>query len=475
MKKKPLRFIDLFAGLGGFHIAMQSVDTQAECVFVSELREDLRKLYKINHDVPEEMIFGDITQVDFKQIPQHDVLCAGFPCQPFSQAGKRQGFDDEKERGNMFNYICKIIEAQGENKPKYLILENVSNLMGHDGGNTWKVIKERLSMPVEKGGLDYEVDAQILSPHQFGYPQHRKRIYIVGVRRDMGGLKDFHFPEPTNAPCNIKDIIDENDTEILPLSFKTHMHLKVWQKFLDNCKKENVPVPGFPIWAMEFGATYPFESFAPAYIDKAKLIGERGKLGRVIEGTTHEECLKQLPIYSQNDKSQVFPEWKIRYIHQNRTFYTLNKGWLDKWLPLIDKFDNSHMKLEWNCGSSIDYKIKDKIVQFRASGIRVKAPTFSPALNLVGTQVPIVPWVRLPKECIPEYTKEELAEFGLTPRDVQYGRYMSTRECAKLQGMDALVFGNQDFKLSNTRIYEALGNAINTQVVVRIAKNLLKI
>ena len=100
----PLRFIDLFAGLGGFHIALESLG--CKCVFASELKEDLQKLYKQNfNDTPR--IEGDITKVNLNEIPAHDILCAGFPCQPFSQAGKRMGFDDEG-RGNMFDYICKV-------------------------------------------------------------------------------------------------------------------------------------------------------------------------------------------------------------------------------------------------------------------------------------------------------------------------------------------------------------------------------
>ena len=121
----------------------------------------------------------------------------------------------------------------------------------------------------------------------------------------------------------------------------------------------------------------------------------------------------------------------------------------------VAKFDNSHLKLEWNCGQ-VSPTLQDKIVQFRASGIRVKTPTFSPALNLVGTQIPIFPWIKLPN-------KE------------QHGRYMTVKEAAKLQGMESLVFGDEEFHLSQTRIYEALGNAVNAQLVQKIAQNLLQL
>ena len=128
-----LKFIDLFAGLGGFHLALQRLGH--ECVFASELRTDLQALYKKNFPQTPR-IEGDITKVDLASIPQHDILCAGFPCQPFSQAGYRQGFLDEKGRGNMFNYICEIIRLKEDNKPSFLLLENVANLRGHDNGNT---------------------------------------------------------------------------------------------------------------------------------------------------------------------------------------------------------------------------------------------------------------------------------------------------------------------------------------------------
>ena len=142
--KQQYTFIDLFAGLGGFHIAMQELG--CKCVFASELKDDLRKLYEENY--PGTRIEGDITKIAPSDIPPHDILCAGFPCQPFSQAGKQQGFNDDKQRGNLFDYICAIVQYH---RPKYIFLENVSNLKGHDHGNTWAVIHQRLE------GLEYDV------------------------------------------------------------------------------------------------------------------------------------------------------------------------------------------------------------------------------------------------------------------------------------------------------------------------------
>lgn len=462
-KKKPYTFIDLFAGLGGFHLALQQLG--CKCVFASELKEDLRKLYQLNFpELDEKYLKGDITMVDVNDIPSHDILCGGFPCQPFSQAGKRLGFQDEG-RGDLFFKICEIIQ---HHRPRYIFLENVSNLKGHDNGDTWRVIKREL----EKLGY-YVPEPEILSPHQFGIPQHRRRIYIVGLRKDLIDSKEpkpFEFPnEKKEKNCDITTIIDSSDTDIQPLALKTLQQLKVWQKFLTELKKRNRAIPRFPIWAMEFDADYDYEDIAPFKQTKKQLKGHKGKLGWEINGPSKEDCLRQLPIYAQTDSADRFPEWKIRYIRQNREFWDENADWLCTWIEFIKDWDNSHQKLEWNCRGNNDGDLKHKIIQFRASGIRVKLPTFSPALNLVGTQVPILPWIELPKECIPTYSDEELEQYGLTQDDIRFGRYLSTKEAAALQGMGKLKFGN----LSRTRIYEALGNAVNVDIVTIIAKKLL--
>ena len=461
---KNYTFIDLFAGLGGFHLALNSLSKcgiKCKCVFVSELKADLRVLYHMNYPkVPLKQINGDITKIDPHIIPSHDILCAGFPCQPFSQAGKRQGFDDEKNRGNLFTYICDIIEVH---RPKFIILENVANLKGHDNGNTWNIIYNKLSLPIEQGGLNYEVKAKILSPHQFGIPQHRKRIYIVCIAREQGNLDYFSFPEPTNRICDINTIIDPSDTDVIKLKPEVRNRLTVWQEFIDQTIAHNDAIPTFPIWAMEFGATYDYEGVAPAFQPYENLVGKRGKLGKKILSGPRDYLLAQLPIYAQTATSQEFPDWKKRYIQQNRNFYNKHQEWLKKWLPQIANFDNSHQKMEWNCGVNVEPTLFDKIIQFRASGIRVKLPTFSPALNLVGTQMPVLPWVRLP---------ESILEEGEEP----FGRYMTIKEAAALQGMTTINFdvASSDFPLSSSRASEALGNAVNVSLVRLIAQNLLK-
>lgn len=435
---RTLRFIDLFSGLGGFHLALQKLGHT--CVFASELIPELRELYKANHGME---CAGDINDVDIHSIPEHDILCGGFPCQPFSQAGFQRGFEDE-ERGNLFYKIMEILE---HHKPEFVFLENVPNLKTHDGGKTYKIIHDTLETL-------YDVREDIISPHYFAIPQHRTRFYIVGRLKTMGGLTDFQFPDHKERPvCNINNIIIPDDDDYMTLRPVTLNHIAVWQQFLDLLVENRGELPTFPIWAMEFGANYDYEGIAPFNQSAEQLAGKRGRFGEIITGNSKDDYLSQLPTYANQEQKKdatEFPDWKKQFISQNRAFYERNKSWIDGWIDNIKNFENSHQKFEWNCGYEERPSLYNKIIQFRPSGIRVKKPTFSPALVLTTTQIPIFPWV-------------------VTPNG-ETGRYMTRREAARLQCMEDLT----EYPDTIAKAFKAFGNAVNVEVVRRIGENLLK-
>ena len=185
-KEKSLNnitFIDLFAGLGGFRIALESLG--AECVYSNEWDKHAQKVYFNNFgDLPE----GDITLVDEKQIPKHDILCAGFPCQAFSISGKQRGFEDS--RGTLFFDVARIVK---EKRPKVVFMENVKNLAKHDGGKTLEVIQATMEE------LGYEFNQKVLSSVNYGIPQKRERIYMVCFRKDIVNA-NFNFKYPKSIP-----------------------------------------------------------------------------------------------------------------------------------------------------------------------------------------------------------------------------------------------------------------------------------
>lgn len=423
------RFVDLFAGLGGFHLALQRVG--GKCVFAAEWKEHLRLLYQQNFGLMPE---GDITLVDPGSLPDHDVLTAGFPCQPFSKAGEQLGFECT-EQGSLFFNVAEILRIK---RPPFFILENVPNLLKHDEGRTWQEIQRILTVD-----LRYDIRAEKFSPHNFGIPQIRERVYIVG---SLKPLEDFEWPKTSSAETNIESVLDDNPVDAKRLSARAIQCLTIWEEFLMACPPD-VELPSFPLWSMEWGATYPFEETTPYALKKkfgyAGLQGFKGSHGKRIGYLkTLEERWDSLPSHAKTAQIK-FPKWKVDFIRQNREFYDKNREWIDPWLPKILEFPSSFQKLEWNVkGGKRD--IWSYVIQFRASGVRVKRRTTAPSLiAMTDTQVPIIAWQK---------------------------RYMTPTECARLQSLDGL----KSLPSSPTRAFHALGNAVNSNVVQMVAEALLK-
>ncbi len=422
--RRSFQFADLFAGLGGFHLAAAKLG--GCCVFASEIDETLRGFYRKNFGLQPK---GDIREINPSTIPDHDLLCAGFPCQPFSKAGGQIGWSDTI-RGTVFWDIVEVLRVR---RPALLLLENVAHFVRHDSGNTYQRVREAL----EK--LGYTVDYRQLSPHQFAVPQIRERTYMVGC---LGSLNGFEWPMPESGAfdVSIDQVLDKNPADANPLGDQVVRCLDVWQEFLELFPLQ-AKLPSFPIWSMEFGATYPYDYDSLSRVPLSSLRATRGSFGYSLERMPREEIYQHVPSYARGSRG-VFPPWKKLFIRQNREFFMEHRGRLKRWLPKIQVFPSSLQKLEWNCQGEVR-DIWRYVIQFRASGVRVKRTNTSPSLvAMTTTQVPIIAWER---------------------------RYMTTRECARLQSMEEL-----SHLPKGIAAMKALGNAVNVRVVTRILERLLE-
>jgi len=435
-----MRFVDLFAGLGGFHVALARLGH--ECVFVSELDEELRELYAANFPGSRPLLHGDIRE-SWKEVPPHDILAAGFPCQPFSKSGKQRGRWDRR-RGQLFNEIVKILKVH---KPRFVLLENVGNFERHRGGRTWKVVQQELKkLGYNVRGTTHVAEGGhgLISPHHFGYPQTRERFFIVA---STGALADDPFPEPTlSGETTLAPIVlshreltadEKAETALTPSQVDCIDH---WNEFVQAIPSK-VPLPSFPLWGDEFGARYPYRDRPPA-------LASLKELKRTIPHGTYKpnpkkkQLLSLLPAYATRS-NEPFPDWKVRFIAQNRRYYRKIRTHLPAgWKRELSKFPASLRKLEWNCnGESRD--LWTCVLQFRPSGLRAKRYTSSPALvAMTATQIPILGPER---------------------------RFLTRREGLRLQGFA----DTHRLPKSRERAFAALGNAVHTDVAYVIAKSLL--
>ncbi len=245
MKNKEFKFIDLFAGIGGFHLAMKNIG--GKCVFASEIDPFARKTYLQNFKIKEEDFNHDITKMNISEIPDFEILCGGFPCQPFSQAGKKKGFNDH--RGNLFFHIADILNIK---KPKAFFLENVRGIKNHDNGKTFECIKD-----IIKNQLGYSFYSKIVKASDFGLPQHRPRTFMIGFKEDLN--ENFQFPEPKkNLKYNMSKIFQGKCNREIGFTLRVGgrgskiTDRRNWDSYLVDGKvvrigpKEGLKMQGFP-------------------------------------------------------------------------------------------------------------------------------------------------------------------------------------------------------------------------------------
>lgn len=427
-KKKQVNssftFIDLFCGIGGFHQAMHSLG--GRCVFACDINAQCREVYKKNFCPNGEFpVMGDVVNaINQKVIPNFDVLCGGFPCQTFSKAGPRNGFKvvenehgKRDERGQLFYRIIDILKEHPE--CKYIVLENVRNLA--DKKENWEIICKEL-----KGqGFIITEDPLIASPHNFGVPQIRERVYILGIRSSVFDKRiklskgfitgDILHIDSYKSPISNKDnylqsILDDNVDDKYCVPEEIEEILNIWEEFRKNVK----------------GITSPF------WIHKAGI----GIYDR------------KLYLRDKDIGYKVMPKWKKMLVMKSRKLYENNYKFIDKWITAHSMRDRNmiHQKYEWNVGN--DYKtMHDGIIQIRQSGIRVKRPNYYPSLVAM-KNTPII-W----------------------DKHKRHYRYITPHEASKLQSFDEdfILSGNDDTS------YRQLGNAVNVKLVKIFAGELFRL
>ena len=425
-----VRFADLFSGIGGFHAALHQLGH--ECVFATDIDKHASKVYEVNWGKPGGFdVNCDIRDV-IDDIPEMDIICAGFPCQPFSKSGAQEGFEDQT-RGTLFHDICYLAE---KHSPAVLFLENVPNLVAHDNGNTMKVIDARIEE------MGYRHWRKIISPHNYGTCQIRKRVYIVCIRKDLVQDFEFTFPKERNSDLDIRTVLDEEADEKYNMTSDEIAWLDMWEDFLKNVNKET-KLPGHPIWSDCFTGTERLPGDLQEYSKQELLqIAEEwsnyGWVRSADSEMSKEEVIKAINL----------PIWKQDFIRKNRLLYSNNKEFIDSWLVDwnvlgTDENGNPHIpvsrtKYEWQAGPTSRTNWEN-IFQFRPSGIRVKRGDYFPALVAMA-QIPVVGWLK---------------------------RHITPKECARIQDFDVDGKLGESFVLgdSDQQSYKQLGNAVNVNVI----------
>lgn len=405
----PIRFVDLFAGIGGFHAVGHAFGWSP--AYACDIDQHAREIYEHNWSFSPATDITEDANDNIMRIPSHDVLFAGFPCQPFSKSGKQNGMDEA--RGTLFWNIAKTIEVH---KPSVVLLENVPNLAGPRHKDDWKVILKTLR------DLGYRVSSEplIVSPHRIprnfgGRPQTRKRIYIAATYVPKKSIKNFpldaeqveikHFdwhPDDWDLLSDIKmeKVSEREEYKKLKITTSERNWLNAWDEFVRDVlvARNNEKLPGFPLWADVW-------------------------LGNI-------------------KKTSSDPEWKVDFIKKNRKFYEEHRKVIDTWLKKHDylaEFPSSRRKLEWQAGEV--KSIYKCLIQLRPSGIRVKKINYAPALVAI-TQTTIVGPLR---------------------------RRLSVREVAQLQGLPSwFSFRSQ----SQSKSYKQLGNGISIGCAFQVLKGL---
>jgi len=409
------KFADLFAGIGGFHAALTKHGGKS--VFVSEIDQSARNVYARNWlQGDEASISGDITKLTSGNVgvATHNVLTGGFPCQPFSKSGSQRGVAEA--RGTLFYDILRIVETK---KPELILLENVRNLIGPKHIADYKVMI-RL---IRELGYVVSDEPTILSPHEIpehlgGSPQHRQRVFIGAVRMNTKNASRFDdispllprnpFSEFGPIDWNLAQFLEEHASKSsisLPgqeLSVDQKRSLKVWNEFVKlNLINNGEKLPGLPLWT---------EYWKPR---------------------------------NQIRLAKDMPDWKKNFIERNSEFYLQNRKWIDPWIEEANLEDliPSYRKFEWQAQGYRDiYKC---LIQFRPSGIRVKAPNYVPTFVAMA-QTPILGWEK---------------------------RALSVSEAKALQGFSkSFKFGDQRDNLS----FKQIGNAVHVGVASTVFQALLK-